>query len=138
MLMFIMMLTYQLMNEQRKAYRDAERTFLQTEQVLTENQAELIKIKDEYTQRCFHAAETVSRIIDRDPDALDSLDELKKIAAEVDVDEIHIFDREGKIFSGTEPQYYGYTMDSGEQMSFFKPMLEDKSLMLVQDRKSVV
>ncbi len=133
MLMFIMMLTYQLMNEQRKAYRDAERTFLQTEQVLTENQAELIKIKDEYTQRCFHAAETVSRIIDRDPDALDSLDELKEIAAEVEVDEIHIFDREGKIFSGTEPQYYGYTMDSGEQMSFFKPMLEDKSLMLVQD-----
>ena len=56
LLMFIMILTFQLMNEQRKAYRDADRTFLQMEQVLAENQAELIKIKDEYTQRCFHAA----------------------------------------------------------------------------------
>lgn len=133
LLMFIMILTFQLMNEQRKAYRDADRTFLQMEQVLAENQAELIKIKDEYTQRCFHAAKTVSRIIDRDAKTLYSLNELKEIATEVEVDEIHIFDREGKIFSGTEPQYYGYTMDSGEQMSFFKPMLADKSLMLVQE-----
>ena len=129
----LMILVFQLMNEQKNAYRDAKRTFLQMAQVLAENEEELVKIRTEYAQSCLHAAETVARIIQGDPDALHSLDELKKIAAEVEVDEIHIFDREGKIFSGTLPQYYGYTVDSGEQMSFFKPMLMDKSLKLVQD-----
>ena len=35
--------------------------------------------------------------------------------------------------SGTHPQYYGYSFDSGEQMNYFKPMLKDKSLKMVQD-----
>lgn len=129
----LMILVFQLMNEQKNAYRDAKRTFLQMAQVLAENEEKLVKIRTEYAQSCLHAAETVARIIEGDPDALHSLDELKKIAAEVEVDEIHIFDQEGKIFSGTLPQYYGYTVDSGEQMSFFKSMLMDKSLKLVQD-----
>ncbi len=64
---------------------------------------------------------------------LDSVEELKKIASMIEVDEIHIFDTTGCIISGTHPSYYGYTFDSGDQMSFFKPMLEDQSLRLVQD-----
>lgn len=128
----IMVFVFQLMHEQNSAYRNAKRTFLQMAHILEENEEELVKIRTEYAQSCLHAAEAVARIIKGDPEALHSLDKLKKIAAEVEVDEIHIFDREGKIFSGTLPQYYGYTVDSGEQMSFFKPMLVDKSLKLVQ------
>lgn len=133
LVMLIMILVFQLMNEQKQAYHDANRTFLQMEQVLADNEKELIKIKAEYRQSCLHAAEAVSRIIEGDPEALYSLDKLRAIATEIEVDEIHIFDKEGKIFSGTEPKYYGYTVDSGEQMRFFKPMLTDKSLKLVQD-----
>ena len=133
LVMLAMILAFQLKREQRTAYQDARRTFLQMEQVLAENQDELVKIKKEYAQSCLHRAETVSRIIEGNPDVLKSLEELKKIAFEAEVDEIHIFDRNGKIFSGTMPQYYGYTVDSGEQMSFFKPMLADKTLKLVQD-----
>ena len=114
---FIMVFVFQLMHEQNSAYWNAKRTFLQMAHILEENEEELVKIRTEYAQSCLHAAEAVARIIKGDPEALHSLDKLKKIAAEVEVDEIHIFDREGKIFSGTLPQYYGYTVDSGEHCS---------------------
>ena len=64
---------------------------------------------------------------------LDNIEELKRIAEVMEVDEIHIFDDTGRIYAGTHPEYYDYTFDSGEQMMFFKPMLEDKSLKLVQE-----
>ena len=49
------------------------------------------------------------------------------------MDEIHLFDTEGVIRGGTVPAYYGYNVDSGEQMRFFKPMLSDRTLSLCQD-----
>lgn len=42
-------------------------------------------------------------------------------------------DKTGRVFSGTHPEYYNYTFDSGEQMMYFKPMLNDTSLKLVQE-----
>ena len=45
----------------------------------------------------------------------------------------YTFDETGKIYAGTHPKYYGLTFDSGKQISFFKPMLSDKSFALVQE-----
>lgn len=129
----IMLLYVQLITEQRQAYETAVRTIAQIEQMLEENQQELAEIQEEYRQTCLHNAETVARIIEGDPSVLDSVEELKEIAASVEIDEIHVFDKTGRIFTGTHPQYYDFTFDSGEQMMFFKPMLEDKTLELVQD-----
>lgn len=123
----------QITNEQRRALESATRTFSQMEQVLTENQKELEAVQEEYNMTCLHNAETITRIIDSDPDALNNVDELRKIAELVEVDEIHIFDKTGRVFSGTHPEYYNYTFDSGEQMMYFKPMLNDTSLKLVQE-----
>lgn len=123
----------QITNEQRRALESATRTFSQMEQVLTENQKELEAVQKEYNMTCLHNAETITRIIDSDPDALNNVDELRKIAELVEVDEIHIFDKTGRVFSGTHPEYYNYTFDSGEQMMYFKPMLNDTSLKLVQE-----
>lgn len=44
---------------------------------------------------------------------------MRKIADLLQVDEIHVFDKNGRIYAGSMPKYYGYTMDSGEQMNFF-------------------
>lgn len=87
----------------------------------------------EYSETCLHNAEAIAYIIEDDPTVLESVEELKNIAKFMEVDEIHIFDETGRIFTGTHPKYYDYTFDSGEQMHFFKPMLEDKSLKLVQE-----
>ena len=132
--LFLVVIFYiQVVNERRQAYISAIETFFQIEQVLGENKEELADLKQVYQKTCLHNAEAIAYIIEESPAVLDSVEELKKIAAMIEVDEIHILDTAGRIFSGTHPSYYDYNLDSGEQMSFFKPMLEDKSLSLVQD-----
>ena len=37
----------------------------------------------------------------------------------MEIDEIHIFDETGCIFAVTNPDNYGLTLDSGEQVRFF-------------------
>lgn len=132
-LLFVIVLFFEAVNEQKLAYESSVRAFSQMEQVLEENQKELEAVQEEYKQTCLHNAEVVARIIEGDPDVADSVEELREIAAFVEIDEIHIFDKTGCIVSGTHPEYYNYTFDSGEQMNFFKPMLDDKTLRLVQD-----
>lgn len=130
----LIMVTFILvMIEQNRAYETAVKTFSQIEQILAENQKELADAQQEYSQTCIHNAETISRIIENEPDIVYDTEELKRIAEITEVDEIHIFDNTGRIFAGTHPEYFNYTFDSGEQMRFFKPLLEDKTLQLVQD-----
>lgn len=94
------------------------------------NEDDMIQsLKEDYIVR----AKAVSYIIDAKPEAEKNITELKKIADLMSIDEIHIFDKKGKIYSGTEPKYYGYSFDSGEQMTYFKPMLKNKKLTMCQD-----
>ena len=46
LLLLMVLLTFQLTHERHKAYLDANRTFLQMEQILAENQEELVKIEE--------------------------------------------------------------------------------------------
>ena len=101
--------------------------------VLDKNDAsrnELIEsLKDDYIVR----AKAVSYMIDADPAVEYDVKELQKIAKLMAVDEIHLFDDQGTIYSGSAPKYFGYNFDSGAQMEYFKPMLKDKSLTMCQD-----
>lgn len=128
----VAIMVMQMLNEQHQARESADRIFRQMEQVLEENQKELEMLEADYSQTCLHNAEAIAYIIEDNPKVLESVDELKKIAEFVEVDEIHIFDTTGRIFTGTHPEYYDLTFASGEQIGFFEPLLEDKSLKLVQ------
>ena len=132
-LIILFLACVQIITEQRRAVDDSHRTFQQIEQVLKENKTELEEIEAEYAETCLKNAETVSLIIESNPQVMNDLEELKKIAEMIEIDEIHLFDKTGRIFTGTHPEYYNLTFDSGEQVMFFKPMLTDKSLKLVQD-----
>ncbi len=123
----------QLLNEQRWACETAERTFYQMEQVLSDNQKELESVEENYKQTCLRNAEAIAVMIEAAPGQLDETEEYRKLAGLLEVDEIHIFDATGRIYMGTHPEYFGLTVDAGEQIGFFKPLLEDKSLKLVQD-----
>ncbi len=123
----------EILNEQKRACDDSIQAFCQIEQKLEQNQKELEEISQEYTQTCLHNAEAIAYMLQDNPAVMRDQQELEKIAEFIEVDEIHIFDTSGCIVLGTCPEYYGYTFDSGEQMRFFKPMLEDKSLKLVQE-----
>ena len=103
----------QITNEHRQAYEDAVRTFQQIKQLLEQNQEELEEVRKEYSETCLHNAEAIAYIIQKNPTVLDNIEELKRIAEVMEVDEIHIFDDTGCIYAGTHPEYYDYTFDSG-------------------------
>lgn len=131
--LIISIMVLEVINEQRREFESAGETFVRIEKILKENEAELEELRDQYSSTCLYNAEGIAYILEQNPSAKDDRKELERIAEFMEVDEIHIIDEKGKIVSGTHPKYYGYTFHSGEQMSFFLPMLKDKTLKLVQD-----
>lgn len=94
------------------------------------NEDEMMEsLKEDYMIR----AKAVSYIIDAKSQVEMDRNELKKIAELMSIDEIHLIDKQGRIYSGTVPKYYGYSFDSGKQISYFKPMLKNKKLTMCQD-----
>ncbi len=123
----------QIMLAQRQARDNARAVFLQVEQILQENEAELAQVEAEYRETCLLNAETIAYVVQYHPEIIGDLQEFRELAAMLQVDEIHIFDRTGRIFTGTHPEYYDFTFETGEQIGFFAPLLEDKTLKLCQD-----
>jgi len=123
----------QLQASQRHFYQSADSSINQIREILRRNddgQRSLIdSLKDDYIIR----AQACSYIIENSSVPEDDVQEMIKIAKLLEVDEIHLFDLSGSIYAGTNPEYYGLNFDSGEQMSFFKPMLSDYNLSLCQD-----
>nr|MCR5505522.1 GGDEF domain-containing protein [Bacilli bacterium] len=78
-------------------------------------------------------SKAVAHFLDANPSAVSDVDELKAMCNLMSIDEIHIFDETGTIFSGTQPEYYGYSFYDGDQLSYFIPMLSDKTLSMCQD-----
>ena len=82
----------------------------------TQSEEELINsLKDDYIVR----AKAVAYIIDAKPEAEKDVDELRKIANLMSVDAVHLFDKDGTIYSGSLPKSYGHNFDSGEQLQYF-------------------
>ncbi len=133
LIILFIVVVFQVLSTQNAERINAEATFTQIEQILKENQSELNTIEEEYRETCLLNAETISYIIQHNPNILGDIEQFRKLAIMMQVNEIHIFDKTGRIFTGTHPEYFNYTFDSGEQMNFFKPMMTDKSLRLCQE-----
>ena len=87
-----------------------------------EEESLVVELMDDYITR----ARAVAYILENNSKAKDSTEELKKICELISVDEINIFNSEGVIYAGTVSEYFGLNFDSGEQIGFFKCMLDDK------------
>ena len=100
--------------------------------VLDKNDASeenLIKsLKDDYIVR----AKAVSYIIDAKPGVEYDVDELQKIASLISVDEIHLFDTKGYIYSGSVPKYFGYSLIPENRWSISSLCLRTRSLPCVR------
>ena len=92
-------------------------------------QALMASLKEDYVVR----AQAVAYILHNNPSAERDPEELKKISNLMVVDEIHLFDSSGTIYGGTIPEYLGFDLDSGDQMAYFKPMLNNRNLAMCQD-----
>lgn len=118
-------------------YRDmsegARKTFLQVRRIIDENKKESERIKVDFAQNCLIRAKAAAYCVQYHPEMLEDQMEMKKVASILQIDEFHIFDKEGNLYAGSEPKYFGMNFNSGEQMQFFLPMLKDTTLELCQD-----
>lgn len=105
----------------------------QIRETLNYNNYNLSLLKESQKEDSLIRAKAAAYIIQKHPEFITDIEELKKIALLLQIDELHIFSDEGVIYAGTNPEYYGYNFSSGEQIAFFAPLLEDKSLSLCQD-----
>ncbi len=87
------------------------------------------ELKDDYLIR----AKAASYIISSNEQVIDDIEQLNIIAQLLQVDEIHLFNPEGFLYAGNVPDYYGLSMEDGEQVNFFAPMLDNYDLEMAQD-----
>ncbi|WP_215695181.1 diguanylate cyclase [Clostridium sp. MCC353] len=123
----------QIKSAKEVMYSNAELRINQVKEILEKNDAEIKQLNENLEEDYFIRAKAAAYIVQNQPEVIGDLEETRKIASLLQVDELHLFDTEGRLFAGSEPKYYNYTFESGEQMSFFLPMLEDYSLQLCQE-----
>ncbi len=104
----------------------------QIKEILIQNDHYIDDLKKDIEEDYLIRAKATAYLIQNNEEYRQNIAELKKIATLLQVDEIHIFNEEGSIYSGTVPKYIGLTMNSGEQIGFFLPMLKNKTLELIQ------
>lgn len=134
-MLFSLVLNYVLQIRQaHQAMRTASKEmFWQINQILLQNEKEMEHIKDDYANNCLINAKAVAYIVQNRPEIIGDQAEIDKIVELLQVDEFHVFDQDGTLYAGSEPKYFGLNFRSGEQMQFFLPMLEDRSLELCQE-----
>lgn len=114
-------------------HTNAELRINQVKEVLEKNDAEIEELTKNLEEDYFIRAKAAAYIMQNQPEVVGNLEEIRKIASLLQVDELHLFDESGRLYDGSEPKYFDYTFESGSQMSFFLPMLEDKTLQLCQE-----
>lgn len=112
---------------------NAEELFAQMQQLIEQNASDLAQAKEDFAANCIQSAEMAAYFIEHDPKTLQSLEHTRTLADKLDVDELHYFTPDGTLSFGSHPQYYGLSFESGEQMSFFLPMLQDRELRMCQE-----
>lgn len=101
--------------------------------MLQTNDDVIATVKRNFGDNCKLRARIAAALIEYDRTIIESQDRLSEVSELLKLDEIHIFDEKGTIVGGTVPKSYGMTVYDGEQIGFFKGMLQSKNVELVQD-----
>lgn len=120
-------------NAQNEMYTSAQEMFWQVGQILDQNEKEAEKERENLKEQCFIRAKAIAYILQDRPQVTGDQQEMEKIARLLQVDEFHLFDTKGNLYAGSEPKYFGLNFNSGQQMQFFLPMLENYDLQMCQD-----
>lgn len=132
-LMLLLEFGIQTIGNKRTAENTSEMLLNQVIGVLKKNDYEetelLASLKEDYIVR----AKAVAYMVDQNGSKELNANDFVKMAELMSVDEIYLFDRNGYIYNGSNPEYYGLSFDSGEQIGYFAPMLKHKTLSMCQD-----
>lgn len=134
-ILLMLLIVYVTMDRSKReqAYQASDLLIDQVRNVIDANEKKEQSLTDSLKENYTSKAKAVAYVIDNIPETEYDIAEQIRLAKLMSIDEIHLFTEKGEIYSGTVPAYYGYTFDSGEQMAYFKPMLENKALSMCQD-----
>lgn len=90
---------------------------------MEENQTELDSIKSTLNEDYLTRARAAAYVIEQNPDLLKETDELKNLAGLLEVDELHIINKNGVIEYSSVPKYIGLDFHKGKQTQEFLSIL---------------
>lgn len=131
-IIIIVFIIYQISNERNNIENKALQNFELIEKIMQENNVDFATVEDNIKGRLLGAAEIVSYMTTNHPELVYSKEWYKELAELLSVDDILIFNDKGVAIGGTNDEALGLTFEDGEQISYFKPLLENKSLKLTQ------
>ncbi|MBI9104533.1 MAG: HAMP domain-containing protein [Spirochaetales bacterium] len=91
-------------------------------------------MKNSLNTNYLRIARSIAETINSDPRFLEP-DALIRLAEKVGVDEIHVANEEGILYTGTVPGFFGFDFDSGDQARPFLKILSDPNFELAQEPK---
>lgn len=116
-----------------KAYRSSEFLISEIKNIIASNEVDKANLEEFLKETYLKKAQAASFLIDSYPGVEYDAVKIRKLAELIGADEIHLFNKEGILYSGTTPDYYGLTLDAGEQIAYFQPMLSDPKLSMSQN-----
>lgn len=133
----IFMLTLSAIMESRSAQRHMlENAGLKLDQIartLKTNDGDLreltTSLREDYLTRC----RAFAYMIEQTPSLLESRDSLNRVKTLLNVDELHVINADGILFTGTVPEYYGMDFRSTRQTAEFLQILDHPGTVLIQD-----
>ncbi|MGM0640714.1 MAG: methyl-accepting chemotaxis protein [Thermotogota bacterium] len=76
--------------------------------------------------------QTIAFLINSNPEYLET-DEMKKLAKDLNVEEIHVTDENGVIVNGNVPDFFGFDFSTSEQTQPFMSLIDQSNGKLAQD-----
>lgn len=131
LLMSILYLIHIRINK-TNAYQASELLIDQIKHVIEENDDKVrsltASLKDDYVTR----SKAVSYILDNHPKIERQITELAWLTNLFSIDEIHLFNADGKLYSGTKPAFYGDNLKTSKKFGSFAKMLTEKNFTMCQ------
>lgn len=93
-------------------------------QTMERNQSELESITKNLDEDYLTRAKAAAYVVEKYPDVLESVEEIRNLAELLNVDELHVSDSAGLIAYSSVPKYIGLDFHGGKQMRGFLPILE--------------
>ncbi len=131
--LLIVSMLFQTRSVMTSAKLEAQQMISQMEELLEANEVDFLDLTEALKEDCINRAMAVSYIVENGLTAEDDIEEMRRIAKFMQIDEINLFNTDGVMYAGTHPEYFGFGVNDGEQIGFFKPMLENRELVLCQD-----
>jgi len=123
--------------ESRLLYSNAEQiTKSKVDEVIFDLKSQhdnLIQLKADLNNEYIIKAKMFSMLIQNNPQMIESIDSMKKITQELDVEEVHVTDEKGVLRWGSVPDFFGFDFNTTEQTKPFLEALNNKDYVLAQE-----